>query len=83
MNKLNWGEILTKVRFAAYTALAVNTVSILAALNGTLSWKAVGVGVVASVLPVVVAYLKPETEVVVIPKRELDEYDPSFGLDQE
>jgi hypothetical protein len=82
MNNLNWGEVLTKVKYAAGVVLGLNSAFLLGALTGTISWKEAGLGALAATLPVVVAYLKPETSVVVIPKRELDEYDPSFGLDQ-
>lgn len=56
--KPNWLALETKIKYAAGAMLALDAASILAALNGSTSWKDALIAVAGIDLPVIIGYLK-------------------------
>lgn len=56
--KVNWLALETKIKYAAGVMLALDGAGILAALNGSTSWKDALVAIIGIDLPVIVGYLK-------------------------
>lgn len=56
--KVNWLKLEPKIKAAAAAMLALDAASIIAALNGSTSWRDALVAIVGIDLPVLVGYLK-------------------------
>lgn len=57
METNNWWPI-TKVKYALGVLLTLNGATLVAALNGTISWREAGTTAIISTLPILAAYLK-------------------------
>lgn len=57
--KVNWFAIETKIKYAAGVMLALDGATIIAALNGSTSWKDALIAIVSIDLPVLAGYLTP------------------------
>jgi hypothetical protein len=56
--KVNWFALETKIKYAAGVMLALDGATIIAALNGSTTWKDALIGIVSIDLPVIVGYFK-------------------------
>lgn len=58
-------QLMRKVKYAAGVVLGLNSVTLVAALTGQISWAQAGVAACVTTLPVLVAYLVKEDSAVI------------------
>ena len=60
--KTIWADLYRKVRFAVLAAIPIDAGYVIAALNGSTSWKVAVVGAVLTDIPLIVAWSVRETK---------------------